>query len=251
MAGMMTLAKEVRTGRDGNTEYLEKRWTVICATQGIENKVGDIKRPAIIDALLTWQTWIKPRTTLRAKFLDYMIQGFAGVSPFALSVLEQIRMVLREYGLKSIYLMEAFITRKNRALELAPVAQQAVDLKAALQEQRALHREKFAYLKLYPLEGADTLNHRNFPDLYYAAVKTAIEEGQLGEKDRYAMSEVQTMLSKAQIENMAGKSVRARSGIDEQTKRNLQRGGVERESGTLIKSWHSRWLSSKSNRIFC
>lgn len=124
MAGLMITAKEVRTGRYGNTEYLKKWWKL---------ETGKMRLQDMVPRLMIWQAYIKPRTELRQKFLSYVIEGLPAQSPgILLATLEQVRMILKDWGLKSILYMEAFITTKNRSPELAPIAQHAVDLKERL-----------------------------------------------------------------------------------------------------------------------
>ncbi|QPB73974.1 nucleoprotein [Hymenopteran orino-related virus OKIAV85] len=231
MIGLMTLGKEVRSGKDGNIEYIESRWKAMCATQGIENQLekGNINlRAMFLERTLQWQAYVKPRAQVRAKFLEYVELGFSTESPgLFTAALDQIRMVLKDYGLKSILLMDAFISSKNRALELAPIAKQAVDMRRNLQRLKETLGQKFAYIKLYPLPGADLLNHREYPDLYYAAISSALASGDLGKEGRYIMSDVQTTISKPLIEDMTEKSTRARLVIDEITKENLSILGYE------------------------
>ena len=45
--------------------------------------------------------------------------------PLVKAVVDQAKMVLANFGLKSILMMEAFIASHNRSLELYPVAFQA------------------------------------------------------------------------------------------------------------------------------
>ncbi|UDL13956.1 MAG: hypothetical protein [Xiangshan Nyami-like virus] len=230
VAGLMTIAKEVRTGKDGNVEYLEKRWKALCATQGIENALekGVFKMNQLVEPLQEWQAYIKPRTALRSKFINYVVEGLPAGSPGLLvAALDQVRMVLKEWGLKSILCMDSFIATKNRALELAPIAQQAVDMRKNLARLRDQYKDMFPYIKLYPLKGAETLHHREYPDLYYAAIKEAILSGDLGKEGRYLMTEVQTTIPRSLIDETCEKKVRARQTIGEQTKLNLEYLGYE------------------------
>lgn len=58
-----------------------------------------------------------------------------------------------------------------------------------MEKLKAKHREMFPYIRLFPLEGADRLNHRNYPDLYYAAVSRAIKNKELGPEGQYIMTD--------------------------------------------------------------
>jgi len=51
----------------------------------------------------------------------------------------------------------------------------------------------FPYMSVFPLEGVEALHHRNYPDLYHAAVKTAQKAQALGPEGRYIITDVQTI----------------------------------------------------------
>lgn len=229
MMGIMTIAKEVKTGRDGNTEYLEKRSKAVCATQGIQNQfeTGVLQADDMAARMVVWQGYIKPRAELRYRFIQYVQEeGLpSGSSGLLIAALDQMRMVLKDWGMKSILCMEAFISTKNRALELAPIAQQAVDLMAALKTATSQKGASFSYMELYPLAGSEKLHHRNYPDLYFAAIRESIASGDLGKEGRFIMTDVQTQLPKNVIEEACEKRVRAVSTLDDVTKANLEKLG--------------------------
>lgn len=217
MAGLMTLGKEVREGTGGNKGYLGKRWKALCATIGIEDIIS-ANVAAFVPPILKWQDWIKPRTKLRQMFIEWVVEPHEETNPLYRGVMDQVRLVLIEYGMKSVLMMEAFVAAHNRALELASVAVQTRDLRNKLKELRELHGAKFPFLKLVPLARADELHHRNYPDLYYAAISTAVHENALGAQGRFRMTEVSTTLSKTLIEEYADQTPKRGRGVDAKTK---------------------------------
>jgi hypothetical protein len=230
MGGLMTLAKEVRIPAPSNVEYLKLRWKALCATLSTANVIEQGKMSAtqyssIMQLLATWQEWIKSQGTVRLDILDtvFMVKP---EEPFVQGILDQVRMVLREYGLKSVLLMEEFITMKSRAILLPAIARQAVSLKKVLIELREKHKDLFPYMRIYPLEGAEKLNHRDYPDLYYAAVKLATRNKALGQEGRFQMSDLLTTIPRTEIEEEVGKKIRVATTISAETEEHLTYLGI-------------------------
>ncbi|QRK69400.1 nucleocapsid [Solenopsis invicta virus 15] len=225
MGGMMTLAKEVRIQAPSNVEYLRLRWKALCATLGTTNiieqgQMTSAQYAGIMQVLTSWQEWIKPQGDLRRDILDLIFQSVPG-EPFVQGILDQVKMVLKEFGLKSVLLMEEFIALKSKAILLPAIARQAVALKKALIALREKHKEKFPYMRIYPLEGAERLNHRDYPDLYYAAVKLATRNRALGQEGRFQMSDLPTTIPKTEIEEEVVKKIRVLTTISAETEENL------------------------------
>lgn len=183
MSGLMTLVKEVKgTGDRANYEYLFKRWKAMCATQGIRDVIEtrEMSSEALrlwIAKLEGWQIWVRSRQQLRVALIDYCIQhkeGTLDATPFTISIMEQVRMVFQNFGMKSILLMNAFPNTNNKAILLASVASQAVVLRAAMEKYSRKYGEYFPYMRVYPLDGIEEVHHRLYPDLYYATVSNAI-----------------------------------------------------------------------------
>lgn len=99
--------------------------------------------------------------------------------------------------------MDAFVSSRNKTILIPSVCQQAVALRRALNELRARYGAHFPFMKVYPVTGADRLNHCTYSDLYYVAVTTAIASKELGPKDRYMVMDVQTQTPKAVFDKYA------------------------------------------------
>ncbi|AWI42885.1 ORF5 [Formica exsecta virus 4] len=238
MAGLATLVKEVRTtGPAVNTDYLTKRWQAICATNGITNIFApgaEMARhlPGMMTEAVKWQEWIKPRAELRTVFLKLALgPGHDDRPALVKSVLEQLRMILTDFGLKSTQVMLGFITSASRAITLAPIAQQAVDLKTEVDKLKAKYKDNYPYIRVFPLPGVEKLNHRLYPDLYYAAVSTALLNKELGVEGRYKMTDVQTTISRGLIDKLADKPLHMETGVDETTIENLEKLGIHIRRG--------------------
>lgn len=235
MGGLMTVAKEIFKGTRTNEEYLKLRWKALCATAGIPNMwegpdaYGKEVFDGVVASLMAWQAWIRSQGDLRQKLLDYCLANTED-NILIRGAIEQVKMILKDYGLKAALLMEAFITAGSKAIFLSAIAQQAVDLKRALSDLRALHGDRFPYMRVYPLEGVDRINHRTYPDLYYAAVKHSLDNKELGQEGRFIMSEVQTTIPKTLIDEHLPRRYRLITALDDVTKENLRTLGIDPEA---------------------
>lgn len=233
MAGLATLVKEIRTtGPAANTDYLLKRLQAICATNGITNIFApgaDASRfvASMMREVELWQEWIKPRSALRTTLLKQALgPGHEDRPALVKSVLEQLRMILTDFGLKSTQIMLGFITSASRAITLAPIAQQAVDLKREVDALKAQYKDNYPFIRVFPLPGVERFNHRLYPDLYYAAVSTALHNKELGVEGRYKMSDIQTTISRGIIDKYADKPLHIEAGVDDTTMENLASLGI-------------------------
>lgn len=236
MCGLMTLVKEVRgSGPRNNVEYLTKRWKALCATMGLEDIIATGKvTPAHLGGIVTqlegWQEWMKPRQKLREDLLDIcMGHGvtLGGATPLTRTIVEQIKMVLQNYGLKSVLLMDTFASSNNRAILLPEIARQAVKLRRELTALREKHGELFPYMRVYPLEGVERIHHRVYPDLYYASISTALHHKELGVEGRYVMTEVQTTIPRETIDTYADKKLYVEMALSDQTRADLRELGIK------------------------
>lgn len=103
--------------------------------------------------------------------IDFICTGKSRRNSHSARSLYSRKMILQNYELRSALLMEGFVTAGSRAIFLPAIAQQAWTLRKAMEELKTKHGEMFPYIRVFPLEGADRLNHRNYPDLYYAAAE--------------------------------------------------------------------------------
>lgn len=183
----------------------------------------------IINHLLTWQAWIKPHAIMRKRLILYALTNQEGIA-LVQGALSQVKMILQNYGLRSALLMEGFITTGSRAIFLPAIAQQSWTLRKAMEELKNKHGEMFPYIRVFPLEGAERLNHRNYPDLCYAAVNRAIKNKELGPEGQYVMTEITTTIPKTTIIEQAERTFRIQTVMDETTKRYLQDLGIDPEA---------------------
>lgn len=236
MAGVLVLAKEVRKLQPGaNVEYLLQRWKALCATSGVENiwagGVTDRRVDWMINLLVSWQTWIRPHSKLRWRLLKYALAN-KEENPLIKGDIDQIKLVLNGYGLKSLHVMEGFATVGSRAIFLLAIAKQAWELKKVLEDLRRQHGELYPYMRVFPLEEVDRAHHRNFPDLYYASVRLAQKNKELGPEGRYVMTDVITTISKSLIDDQVTMTYRIKPQLDEITKNYLKEIGVDPEQAT-------------------
>ncbi|KAL0117664.1 hypothetical protein PUN28_008815 [Cardiocondyla obscurior] len=118
-------------------------------------------------------------------------------------------MVLQDFGMRSIITTCSCILSQNRAMFIPAVARQACELYTTYTELRQKHGDKSPYIRVYPLERTERLNHRNYPDLYYVSVQTALRRGNLGKEGQYVITDVATETSKAILDRYSRKILRA------------------------------------------
>jgi len=75
----------------------------------------------MMQALLTWQNWIKPQNKLRYTFLNLVIK-LREREPFVAGMVEQVLMITKDFGLKSVYLMDSLLTAGNKAILIEAVS---------------------------------------------------------------------------------------------------------------------------------
>lgn len=114
--------------------------------------------------------------------------------------------------------MELFIALDyNRAIILPTIAKQAALFNRELSELRQRYGSNFPYLCLFPFEGAKRLNYENFPDLYYAAISTALENNEQLSKNEY-VTDIQTITSKGIINTCLNRRIKIKFTLDQETR---------------------------------
>jgi len=244
MAGLMTISKEIRILPPANYEYLKLRWKALCATMRTTNiieqgKVSHDVFMSMMQALLMWQNWIKPQGKLRYTLLNLIIKPRER-EPFVAGMVEQVLMITKDFGLKSVYLMDSLLTAGNKDILIEAVSVQADRLRGEITRLKEKYGELFPYMSVFPLEGVEALHHRNYPDLYYAAVKTAQKAQALGPEGRYIMTDVQTTIPKPVIEKMIDQPLEVEATISETTKEILERRGINVKRILEIEELQSR-----------
>jgi len=109
----MTLSKEIRLTPPVNYEYLKLRWKALCATMRTPNIIEQEKIPhdifmGMMQALLIWQNWIKLQQRLRYTLLNLVIKPRER-EPFVNGLIEQVIMITKDFGQKSVYLMDSLL----------------------------------------------------------------------------------------------------------------------------------------------
>ncbi|KAL0098843.1 hypothetical protein PUN28_020788 [Cardiocondyla obscurior] len=233
MAGIMTLAKELRTeGPTANADYLLNRWKAFCASINLADHIelGTITRETIREFnghIIIWQSWIKTQQKVRVDILNSTLRTLpADTNKLHVGIVSQVRMVLQNYGMRSILTMCNFISSQNKAIIIPTVARQACELYTAYTELRQKNGALSPFIRVFPLEGAERLNHRNYPDLYYVSVQTAARRGDLGKEGQYIITDVTTETSKSILDRYSKKSLRMDYKVTPEVTDYLSRCGV-------------------------
>jgi len=120
------------------------------------------------------------------------------------------------------------------------VSVQADKLRNEITRLKEKYGDLFPYMSVFPLEGVEALHHRNYPDLYYAAVKTAQKAQAVGPEGRYIITDVQTTVPKPVIEKMIDQPLDVEATISETTKEILERRGINVRRLIEMKELQSR-----------
>ncbi|KOC70153.1 hypothetical protein WH47_08414 [Habropoda laboriosa] len=102
--------------------------------------------------------------------------------------------------------------------------------------QKATHQESIDYLKLIPLPEAETLNHRNFPNLYNMVLHAATMHGLLGKERQFVMTDMQGV-GQAILKRLSALCMRQGAEVSEETLK------IFREIGYLSDGTNLRELS--------
>ncbi|XP_024876158.1 uncharacterized protein LOC112457377 [Temnothorax curvispinosus] len=232
MAGLMTIAKKLGSDMDANGEYLINRWQDVCNATEIENifTSGVVLRKrylTFIRTLKIWQLWIEVRPAV-CKSLLVAALDFPEGSPNMLvnTAMAKVKIEIQYFGMEMILKMDAFVSLQNinvnKAIFLPDIAQQAVDLRRAMDELRRRYGDRFPYLKIYWLEGTDRLTCRKYPDLFYAVVATEVANKKtIPDSARHILMDLQTRTARHIIDAEVKKTLTSEM-LDKVTTANLR-----------------------------
>ncbi|XP_071582689.1 uncharacterized protein [Temnothorax nylanderi] len=231
MAGLMTIKRMVRSYFNSNHEYLINRWQDVCNTTEIENiftsgVVLQDRYMAFIKTLEIWQVWIKSRPALCRSLLVAALDLPEGSPILVKTAMAKVKIEFQYFGMAMILKMDAFVSLQNinvnKAIFLPDIAQQAADLRRAMDELRTRYGDRFPYLKIYRLEGTDRLNCRKYPDLFYAVVATEVANKKtIPDSVRDILMDLQTRTAKHIIDAEVKKTLKSDM-LDEVTTANLR-----------------------------
>ncbi|XP_071582837.1 uncharacterized protein [Temnothorax nylanderi] len=230
MAGLMTIGKKLGSDMDANGEYLINRWQDVCSAIEIENIISSVvlreQYMAFIRTLEIWQIWIESRPALCRSLLVAALDFPEGSPMLVSTAMAKVKIEIQYFGMEMILKMDAFVSLQNinvnKAIFLPDIAQQAADLRRAMDELRTRYGDRFPYLKIYRLEGTDRLNCRKYPDLLYAVVATEVANKKtIPASVRDILMDLQTRTAKHIIDAEVKKTLKSDM-LDEVTTANLR-----------------------------
>ncbi|XP_077262072.1 uncharacterized protein LOC143897343 [Temnothorax americanus] len=231
MAGLMTIAKKLGSDMDANSEYLINRWQDVCSATEIENifTSGVVLLDRVmtfIDTLKIWQVWIKSRPALSRNLLVAALDLPEGSPMLVKTAMAKIKIEIQYFGMEMILKMDAFVSLQNinvnKAIFLPDIAQQAADLRRAMDELRTRYGDRFPYLKIYWLKGTDRLTCRKYPDLFYAVVATDVANKKtIPDSIKHILMDLQTRTARHIIDAEVKKTLKFEI-LDEVTYANLR-----------------------------
>ncbi|XP_071582835.1 uncharacterized protein [Temnothorax nylanderi] len=231
MAGLMTIAKKLGSDMDANGEYLINRWQDVCSATEIENifvssVVSRERYMTFIRTLEIWQIWIESRLALCRSLLVAALDLPEGSPMLVKTAMAKVKIEIQYFGMEMILKMDAFVSLQNinvnKAIFLPDIAQQAADLKRAMDELRTRYGDRFPYLEIYRLKGRDRLNCRKYPDLFYAVVATEVANKKtIPDSVRHILMDLQTRTARHIIDAEVKKTLKFEI-LDEVTTANLR-----------------------------
>ncbi|UZH25295.1 nucleocapsid [Nyavirus gerbillisci] len=187
--GMATLCYMVKPKTADNTEYMRSRWNTLLSTMGIINLLEqqdglELKCMAIaeIDAKRLAASCLRP-VIVRA-IRDYEKEA---LPPIIKALLAQVQMVYEGYGMAMVQEMYQLAKGKpmRKVLLQSPVANEAAQFVAAYEALRDRYDEDFLYLGALGIQ-EESLHHKKYPNLYYAASALAQGENRLNAGMQYS-----------------------------------------------------------------
>jgi len=136
--------------------------------------------------------------------------------------------------------MDSLLTAGNKAILIEAISVQADKLRTEIARLKEKYKDLFPYMSVFPLEGVEALHHRNYPDFYYAAVKTVQKAQALGPEGRYIMTDVQTTVPKPVIEKMIDQPIDVEVAISKTTQEILERRGINVKRLIEIEEFQAR-----------
>ncbi|XP_077262070.1 uncharacterized protein LOC143897342 [Temnothorax americanus] len=231
MAGLITIDKKLGSDMDANGEYLITRWQDVCNATEIENifissVVSRERYLTFIRILKIWQVWIEVRPALCKSLLVAALDFPEGSSMLINTAMAKAKIEIQYFGMEMILKMDAFVSLQNinvnKAIFLPNIAQQAADLRRAMDELRTRYRDRFPYLKIYWLKGTDRLTCRKYPDLFYAVVATDVANKMtIPDSIRHILMDLQTRTARHIIDAEVKKTLKSEM-LDEVTTANLR-----------------------------
>ncbi|TGZ38168.1 Nucleocapsid [Temnothorax longispinosus] len=237
MAGLMNIVKRIVKSPFWNDEYrdfreyLINRWQDVCSTTEIENifTSGVVLRDRVttfIDTLKIWQVWIKSRPALSRNLLVAALDLPERSPMLVKTAMAKVKIEIQYFGMEMILKMDAFVSSQhinvNKAIFVPDIAQQAADLRKAIDELRIRYGDRFPYLKIYRLEGTDRLNYKKYPDLFYAVIATGVANNRISlDSVRHILIDLQTRTDRHIIDAEVKKTLKSEI-LDEVTIANLR-----------------------------
>ncbi|XP_024876157.1 uncharacterized protein LOC112457376 [Temnothorax curvispinosus] len=241
MAGLMTIVKRiVRSSLLWNDEYhdfreyLINRWQDVCSTTEIENIftsdvvfLGRVLRVmTFINTLEIWQIWIESRPALSRNLLVAALDLPEGSPMLVKTAMAKVKIEIQYFGMEMILKMDAFVSSQNinvnKAIFVPDIAQQAADLREAMDELRIRYGDRFPYLKIYRLEGTDRLNYKKYPDLFYAVIATEVANNSISlDSVKDILMDLQTRTARHIIDAEVKKTLKSEM-VDKVTTANLR-----------------------------
>ncbi|AHA90832.1 nucleocapsid, partial [Sierra Nevada virus] len=231
---LATLCYLVKPKTAENTAYVKNRWQALVGTrgftdlitgnQGLDTRAMDM---ADVDARRISATTLKAQLVRAIR--DYP-DGTLG--PTLQALISQVRMVYKGHGMAMLSEMVYLIKTQpmRRVLLQSTVADEAVKLDKAIEEAKKKHGEDFEYLGALGIS-EESLHHKNFPNLYYAAKALAQGENRISQGMQF--SSLPTGVDKEVLRKEALRTIQTKKEVTPELIEKLKRLGHDVTGVTL------------------
>ncbi|KAJ8675378.1 hypothetical protein QAD02_011164 [Eretmocerus hayati] len=135
----------------------------------------------------------------------------------------QILLVWIDYGMRSVMLMNEFISSGCQAIEIPVIAREAATFFRLYRELSDHYGDRSSYARIFLLPHIERIDHGNYPNSYKAVVMWAKRSGAFGQNDsRYLMSNVNATVSDQILADYFARGIRRMAGIDDVTRGHLE-----------------------------
>ncbi|ACQ94980.1 nucleocapsid [Nyavirus nyamaniniense] len=218
---LCTLCFIVKPLTNLNSEYIKKRWSALLGSRNIQNLLSEdpglenkLMSLALVDAKRIAGLKLKAEIIRAVRDYDDSTLG-----PTLQALIAQVRMVYKGHGMTMLSEMDLLVKVQpmRRVLLQSAVAEEALKFEESYQKAKERHGKDFEYLGALGISD-ETLHHRQYPNLYFAARAVAQTEKRVGTGMQF--SELPTNVNQEILRTDSLKTVK--------TKREITRDLVEK-----------------------
>ncbi|ACQ94974.1 nucleocapsid [Nyavirus midwayense] len=213
---LCTLCFIVKPLTNQNSEYIRKRWSAMLGSRGIQNLLSE--DPGLEQKLMSLSL-IDSKRIAGLKLKAELIRAVRDyedslLGPTLQALIAQVRLVYKGHGMTMLAEMDLLVKVQpmRRVLLQSAVAEEALKFEEAYQQAKERHGKDFDYLGALGISD-ETLHHRQYPNLYFAARSVAQTEKRVGAGMQF--SDLPTNVNQEILKAEALRTIKTRREITE------------------------------------